>query len=78
MLQYIKIYKVGVFMANNYYPETQKKYRAKTKQYNVTFSLSDDDASIVHFLENERQELGMSANAYIKKILTEYVNNQYK
>lgn len=64
-----------------YYPDAQKKYqekyRQKTKQYKVQFSLSDDDQSIVSFLENEMQEKGLSANAYIKGILTQYVNDQY-
>ena len=63
---------------NNYYPDSQKKYRQKVKQYNIKFSLSDDDQSIVAFLENEMQEKGMSANAYIKDILTQYVNSKYK
>lgn len=63
---------------NNYYPNSQKKYRQKVKQYNIKFSLSDDDQSIVAFLENEMQEKGMSANAYIKDILTQYVNSKYK
>ena len=65
-----------------YYPDAQKKYqekyRQKAKQYKVQFSLSDDDLSIVAFLENEMQEKGMSANAYIKSILTQYVNSKYK
>ena len=61
-----------------YYPDAQKKYRQKVKQYNIKFSLSDDDQSIVAFLENEMQEKGMSANAYIKDILTQYVNSKYK
>ena len=65
-----------------YYPEAVKKYQAKyrekTKKYTVVFSLSDDDQSIVNFLENERQEKGLSSNAYIKGILIEYVNNKYK
>ena len=61
-----------------YYPDAQKKYRQKVKQYKVQFSLSDDDQSIVAFLENEMQEKGISANAYIKDILTQYVNSKYK
>ena len=61
-----------------YYPESKKKYQDKVKQYKVQFSLSDDDQSIVAFLENEMQEKGMSANAYIKSILTQYVNSKYK
>ena len=63
---------------NNYYPDSQKKYRSKIKQYNIKFSLSDDDMSIVNFLENEREELGLTANSYLKGILTEYVNSKYK
>lgn len=63
---------------STYYAESQKKYREKVKQYKVQFSLSDDDASIVSFMENEMAEKGLSANAYIKGILTEYVNNKYK
>ena len=58
--------------------EIKKKYQDKVKQYKVQFSLSDDDQSIVTFLENEMQEKGMSANAYIKSILTQYVNSKYK
>ena len=61
-----------------YYSDAQKKYRQKVKQYKVQFSLSDDDQSIVAFMENEMQEKGMSANAYIKDILTQYVNSKYK
>ena len=61
-----------------YYPEISKKYRQKVKQYNIKFSLSDDDQSIVAFLENEIQEKGLSANAYIKGILTDHVNSKYK
>ena len=61
-----------------YYPDAKKKYQNKIKQYKVQFSLSDDDQSIVAFLENEMQEKGMSANAYIKSILTQYVNSKYK
>lgn len=61
-----------------YYPDSQKKYRQKVKQYKVQFSLSDDDKSIVAFMENEMQEKGISANAYIKDILTQYVNSKYK
>ena len=61
-----------------YYPESQKKYNEKIKKYTIQFSLSDDDQSIVAFLENEMQEKGMSANAYIKDILTQYVNSKYK
>lgn len=61
-----------------YYPDAKKKYQNKVKQYKVQFSLSDDDQSIVAFLENEMQEKGMSANAYIKSILTQYVNSKYK
>ena len=61
-----------------YCPDAQKKYRQKAKQYKVQFSLSDDDQSIVAFLENEMHEKGMSANAYIKDILTQYVNSKYK
>lgn len=60
-----------------YYPESEKRYKSKVKQYKVQFSLSDDDKSIVTFLENEREELGLSSNAYIKKILTDYVNSKY-
>lgn len=60
-----------------YYPESAKRYQSKVKQYKVQFSLSDDDQSIVAFLENEREELGLSSNAYIKKILTDYVNSRY-
>lgn len=62
----------------NYYAESQKKYKKKIKKYYVQFSLSDEDKSIVAFLENEMQEKGISANAYLKGILTEYVNNKYK
>lgn len=58
--------------------EAIKRYREKTKIYRVQFSLSDADKSIVDFLENERLELGMSANAYIKNILTQYVDSKYK
>lgn len=65
-----------------YYPEANKKYKQKyrqrIKQYKVEFSPSDADQAIVNFLENERAEKGMSANAYIKSILVEYVNNKYK
>lgn len=61
-----------------YYSDIQKKYNEKIKKYTVKFSLSDDDQSIVAFLENEMQEKGLSANAYIKEILTEYVNNKYR
>lgn len=61
-----------------YYPESQKRYNEKIKKYTIKFSLSDDDQSIVAFLENEMQEKGMSANAYIKDILTQYVNSKYK
>lgn len=61
-----------------YNADIQKKYRKKAKQYNIKFSLSDDDQSIVAFLENEMQEKGLSANAYIKGILTEYVNSKYR
>ena len=61
-----------------YYPDAKKKYQNKVKQYKVQFPLSDDDQSIVAFLENEMQEKGMSANAYIKDILTQYVNSKYK
>ena len=61
-----------------YYTDAQKKYRQKVKQYKVQFSLSDDDKSIVAFMENEMQEKGISANAYIKDILTQYVNSKYK
>ena len=61
-----------------HYPDAKKKYQNKIKQYKVQFSLSDNDQSIVAFLENEMQEKGMSANAYIKDILTQYVNSKYK
>ena len=61
-----------------YYPDAKKQYQNKVKQYKVQFSLSDDDQSIVAFLENEMQEKEMSANAYIKEILTQYVNSKYK
>ena len=61
-----------------YYPEAAKKYQTKITKYTIKFSLSDDDQSIVNFLENERAEKGLSANAYIKGILIEYVNNKYK
>ena len=67
-----------VYARNIYYPDAKKKYQNKVKQYKVQFSLSDDDQSIVAFLENEMQEKGMSANAYIKDILTQYVNSKYK
>lgn len=60
------------------YTDSHKKYNQKTKQYKVQFSLSDDDRATVNFLENEMAEKGLSANAYIKGILTEYVNNKYK
>lgn len=62
---------------STYYPESNKKYQDKVKMYTIKFSLSDDDQSIVTFLENEREELGLSSNAYIKKILTDYVNSKY-
>lgn len=62
---------------STYYPESNKKYQDKVKMYTIKFSLSDDDQSIVAFLENEREELGLSSNAYIKKILTDYVNSKY-
>ena len=62
----------------NYYPDSQKKYSSKIKSYTVKFSLSDDDQSIVAFLENEMREKGLSANAYIKGILTQYVNSNNK
>ena len=61
-----------------YYPDAKKKYQNKVKQYKVQFSLSDEDQSIVAFMENEMQEKEMSANAYIKSILTQYVNSKYK
>ena len=61
-----------------HYPDAKKKYQNKVKQYKVQFSLSDNDQSIVAFMENEMQEKGMSANAYIKGILTDYVNSKYK
>ena len=61
-----------------YYPDAKKKYQNKVKQYKVQFSLSDNDQSIVAFMENEMQEKGMSANAYIKGILIDYVNSKYK
>lgn len=63
---------------STYYADSQKKYHQKIKQYAVKFSLSDDDQSIVAFMENEMQEKGLSANAYIKGILTQYVNSKYK
>lgn len=58
--------------------ESQAKYLQKVKKYTIMFSLSDDDRATVNFLENEMAEKGLSANAYIKGILTEYVNNKYK
>ena len=61
-----------------HYPDAKKKYQNKVKQYKVQFSLSDNDQSIVAFMENEMQEKGMSANAYIKGILIDYVNSKYK
>lgn len=65
-------------MATNYYPKSQADYRKKIKKYTVSFSLSDDDKSIVSFLENEMKEKGISSNAYIKGILRDYVNAKYK
>lgn len=64
--------------SSTYYPDSQKKYKSKIKKYTTSFSLSDEDQAIVAFLENEMQERGMSANAYIKSILIQYVNDQYK
>lgn len=63
---------------STYYAESQKKYNNKVKLYAVKFSLSDDDKSIVAFMENEMQEKGLTANAYIKGILKDYVNAKYR
>ena len=61
-----------------YYPEAQKKYqtqyRQKTKQYNIKFTLSEQD--IVATLEGLISQSGMSANAYIKNIIIEHVQKE--
>lgn len=61
-----------------YYPEAQKKYQAqyrqKTKQYNIKFTLSEQD--IVATLEGLISQSGMSANAYIKNIIIEHVQKE--
>lgn len=56
----------------------QAKYHKKIKQYSVKFNLSNNDKSIVDFLENEMTEKGMTVNAYLKEILTDYVNKKYQ
>lgn len=60
-----------------YYPESQKKYqekyRQKTKQYNIKFSLSNADQEIVSILETLIEKSGLSANAYLKNVIIDHV-----
>lgn len=58
-----------------YYKESQSKYRDKVKQYNVKYSLSDDDIKIVSVLENAIATSKMSGNAWIKTAIIEKLKN---
>lgn len=58
-----------------YYKESQAKYRDKVKQYNVKYSLSDDDIKIVSVLENAIANSEMSGNAWIKTAIIEKLKN---
>ena len=59
-----------------YYPESVKNYHAKVQQYKVQFSLSDDDRATVNMLNDLISVSGLSANAYIKNVLREHVNQK--
>lgn len=59
-----------------YYPENAKKYHAKVQQYKVQFSLSDDDQATVNTLNDLISASGLSANAYIKNVLRDHVNQK--
>lgn len=57
-----------------YNAENQAKYRKKVKQYNVKYSLSDNDLQMVEKLEKAIVNSGMSSNAFIKMVLKKYID----
>lgn len=59
-----KIEKKSTYNAKN-----QADYRKKVKQYNVKYSLSDEDKIIVDAIETARNN--MSANAWIQTAIQE-------
>ena len=59
-----KIEKKSTYNAKN-----QADYRKKVKQYNVKYSLSDEDKIIVDAIETARNN--MSANAWIQTAIHE-------
>jgi hypothetical protein len=54
---------------STYNAKNQSDYRKKVKQYNVKYSLSDEDKIIVDNIESARG--GMSANAWIQLAIRE-------
>lgn len=59
---------------STYNAENQARYRKKVKQYNVKYSLSDEDLRIVERLEDAIAKSGMSANAFIQMVLKRYID----
>ena len=61
-----------------YNAEAQKKYQEKVKKYTVNFTLSDDDRATVQTLDDLILSSGLTANAYIKNVLRDHVNQKLK
>lgn len=59
-----------------YYPGNAKSYQNKIQTYSIKFSLSDDDQATVHMLNDLISESGLTANAYIKNVLRDHVNQK--
>lgn len=59
-----------------YNAEAQKKYQEKVKKYTVKFTLSDDDRATVQTLDDLILSSGLTANAYIKNVLRDHVNQK--
>lgn len=59
-----------------YDAEAQKKYQEKVKKYTVKFTLSDDDRATVQTLDDLILSSGLTANAYIKNVLRDHVNQK--
>lgn len=56
---------------STYYAESQKNYRQKVKQYNVKYSLKEEDLETVARIEKAIAESGKTANAWIQEAIRE-------
>lgn len=63
---------------STYNAQNQKVYRKKVKQYNVKYSLSEDDVKLTNTIDQAISDSNLTANKWIQKaIIDKLVKDGY-